>query len=60
MYRYIESLYSVPGINILLQVSYTSKTSKLTEKKRSGFSGYRGRGGGLGEGSKKAKLPILR
>ena len=55
MYRNIVSLCCVPGINIELQVNYTSKISKQTnsQKKRSEEAGVWG--GELDEGSQKVQ-----
>ena len=65
MYRNTESLCSVPGTNIVLQVNYTSKTNKtnkLIGKKRSDLWLQRqGVGEGeLDEGSKKGQTSNLK
>ena len=51
MYRYIESLCRASGTNIVLQVSYTSKTNKRTNKliEKEMRSDLVTRGGGGGE-----------
>ena len=63
MYRNIESLCCVPGTNIVLQISYTSKTNKQTHRKRDEICGYQRWGMGeeeLDEGSNRYSLPVTR
>ena len=40
MYRNIESLCCASGTNIVLEVSYSSKTNKYTYRKRDQIWGY--------------------
>ena len=67
MYRNTESLCCVPETKIMLWVSYTSKPTKQTHRKRDQIGGYQRWGGGGCEGMgnwmkvvKGYKLPVKR
>ena len=55
MYRNIKSLCCTPATNVVLQIIYTSKANKQTQKKRSDLWLPEAGGGGRGNWMKVAK-----